>query len=79
MIVWVTKKVPVEVQKSDVDAARKAGGPLLNTGMLADDMNLTYVIANNRAAELIGSHSKEVETMTSIDDQVDVKAVGGKS
>jgi hypothetical protein len=79
MIVWVTKKVPVEVNKPDIDAARKAGGPLLNTGMLADDMNLTYVIANNRAAELIGIHSKEVQTETSLDDQIDVKAVGGGS
>ena len=73
MIIKVVKEVSIEITDADIAHKRKSGGSFVNEGILKDNVNLAYIMANNRAIELIAKQDKTlVKTSTSLDDQTDL-------
>ena len=69
----VVKRVIVKVSRQEVDQARKDNRGLLTVGILKRDANVMYILANNKALNMIQSLDPEVKTITSMDNQVDIK------
>lgn len=70
MIIKVTKEVNVEISDKDIQEFRTKFGTVANRGILSKDSMIAFVLASDKAVDLVARLDGSVKTSTSIDNEL---------